>query len=156
MTLMCDPDGGVDGGAQWRDWANNMCEDCPAGTVDCDAMLAQAASYDPNTGLFTVQLPPSTTEIVSGSFDYQYQYLDADGGFQNDNTTAAVQVSQDALTVDLSGLPATTQRVPIGYLDLDDACGNKANTDPSWVGFEIDLSPVGDGGSPVTTCVDID
>ncbi len=120
--FVCDPVPGADGGmvSRWRDWAQGVCEECPAVPLNCDEFDPVKSMLDTSSRMLRIELLPGKAEIVSASISFDYQANGPDGEVQDFPLT----VSQNVLQADLSGaIPLGVLAVWVSGLKLLDACG---------------------------------
>lgn len=120
--LVCDPVPGADGGivSRWRDWAQGVCEECPAAPLNCDEFDPVNSLLDTSSRILRIELLPGKAEIVSASISFAYQA----GGSDGEVNDFPLTVSQNVLQADLSGaIPPGVNAVWVSGLKLLDACG---------------------------------
>mgnify|MGYP007127636408 FL=1 len=106
--------------SRWRDWAQGVCEECPAVPLNCDEFDPVKSMLDTSSRMLRIELLPGKAEIVSASISFDYQANGPDGEVQDFPLT----VSQNVLQADLSGaIPLGVLAVWVSGLKLLDACG---------------------------------
>ncbi len=121
--LVCDPVPGGDGGmvSRWRDWAQGVCEECPAAPLNCDEFDPVNSVLDTSSRMLRIELLPGKAEIVSASIWFDYEANGPDGEVYD----FPLSVSQNVLQADLSGaISMGVSAVWVSGLKLLDACGN--------------------------------
>jgi hypothetical protein len=133
------------GGAQWKDFATNSCQSCPTTPLKCNGLAVNdGAVYDPATGLLTLRVAPSVTEIVSADFHYSYS---KGVDYVSDITTAA-QVNENELVIPIGVDAAKDFDNLNGDILYKDGCGDESSFNTLNDYFSIYLvQPTATGGA---------